>query len=198
MRLGILGGTFDPPHVGHLILAEYACDAVQLDRVLFVPAADPPHKHRTRVAVEHRLAMITLAIADRPEFSVSRVDIDRVGPHYTVDMLRLLGTQYSEAELYFIMGGDSLRDLLKWSRPQELITLCRLIVMGRPDAKADPHMHDAVLPGLAERVIMTESPMLGLSSSAIARRLRSGQSVRYVVPAPVLSYIETNRLYRDD
>ena len=198
MRLGILGGSFDPPHIGHLILAEYALDAVPLDHVLFVPAADPPHKRGTRAAVDHRLAMITAAIQDRPEFSVSRVDIDRPGPHYTVDMLRLLRAQFPEAELYFIMGGDSLRDLVKWSRPQELITLCTLVVMGRPDAIAYPDMHEAVLPGLVERVIMTESPMLGVSSSEIAARLVTGHSVRYVVPAPVLSYIETNRLYDDD
>ena len=198
MRLGILGGSFDPPHIGHLILAEYALDAVPLDHVLFVPAADPPHKRGTRAAVDHRLAMITAAIQDRPEYSVSRVDIDRPGPHYTVDMLRLLRAQFPEAELYFIMGGDSLRDLVKWSRPQELITLCTLVVMGRPDAIAYPDMHEAVLPGLVERVIMTESPMLGVSSSEIAARLVAGHSVRYVVPAPVLSYIETNRLYHDD
>ncbi len=198
MRLGILGGSFDPPHIGHLILAEYALDAVPLDHVLFVPAADPPHKRGTRAAVDHRLAMITAAIQDRPEFSVSRVDIDRPGPHYTVDMLRLLAAQFPEAELYFIMGGDSLRDLVKWSRPQELITLCTLVVMGRPDAIAYPDMHEAVLPGLVERVIMTESPMLGVSSSEIAARLVAEHSVRYVVPAPVLSYIETNRLYDDD
>jgi nicotinate-nucleotide adenylyltransferase len=197
-RLGILGGTFDPPHVGHLILAEYAQDAVKLDRVLFVPAADPPHKAGTRAKVADRLAMITSATADRPDFAVSRVDIDRPGPHYTVDMLRILGEQHPGDELYFIMGGDSLRDLVKWSRPRELIALCKLIVMGRPDADAYPHMHDTALPGLAERVIMTESPMLGVSSSEIAERIRAGRSARYVVPQPVLSYIEANRLYRDE
>lgn len=197
-RLGILGGTFDPPHVGHLILAEYAQDAVKLDTVLFVPAADPPHKAESRVSVADRLAMVSRAIADRPDFAISRVDIDRPGPHYTVDMLRLLGAQYPDDELYFIMGGDSLRDLVKWSRPRELISLCKLVVMGRPNAEADPQMHEAVLPGLAERVIMTESPMLGVSSSDIAARLRAGRSARYVVPSPVLSYIEEHRLYRDE
>lgn len=198
LRLGVLGGTFDPPHIGHLILAEYAQDAVNLDSVLFVPAADPPHKDGTRVPVEHRLAMIACAIADRAEYSVSRVDIDRTGPHYTVDMMRLLQQQFPDADLYFIMGGDSLRDLVKWSRPQELIKLCKLLVMGRPNAEAHPHMHDAVIPGLADRVIMTDTPMLGVSSSDIAARLRAGHSVRYVVPQPVLSYIETHRLYRDE
>lgn len=198
MRLGILGGTFDPPHIGHLILAEYALDAVKLDAVLFAPAADPPHKSGTRAAVEHRLAMIALAIQDRPEFAISRVDIDRPGPHYTVEMLRLLRDQHPNADLFCMMGGDSLRDLPQWSRPRELIALCKLVVMGRPDADAHPHMHDAALPGLAERVIMIDSPMLGVSSTEIAARLRVGHSVRYVVPQPVLAYIETHRLYRDE
>ncbi len=198
MRLGILGGTFDPPHVGHLILAEYAQDAVSLDQVWFVPAADPPHKHVTRLGVEHRLAMISAAIAGRPDFLSSRIDIDRPGPHYTVDMLRLLREQLPSVELYFIMGGDSLRDLPKWSRPHELMQLCKLIVMGRPNADAYPTMHERILPGLAERVIMTESPMLGVSSTELAERIRAGRSVRYVVPEPVCAYIETHRLYLDE
>jgi len=197
-RLGILGGTFDPPHIGHLILAEYARDAVNLDAVLFVPAADPPHKHGARLSVDHRLAMITCAIDHRPEFAISRVDIDRPGPHYTVDMLRILREHYPQDELYFIMGGDSLRDFIKWSRPKELIALAKLVVMGRPDADAFPHMHEELLPNLADRVIMTESPMLGVSSTDIVERIRAGRSVRYVVPDPVLSYIDTHRLYRDE
>ncbi len=197
-RLGLLGGTFDPPHVGHLILAEFALDSVELDCVKFVPAADPPHKDGTRIPIAHRLPMIELAIAGNDKFSISRADIDRPGPHYTADMLRLVQAAHPDAELYFIMGGDSLRDLPRWHRPQDVIARCKLLVMGRPDAYAAPDMHEAILPGLAERVIMIDTPMLGISSTEIAARLRAGRSARYLVPDSVLRYIEVNRLYEDD
>ena len=114
-RIGILGGTFDPPHVGHLILAQHALEALDLDVVLFVPAGDPPHKRDAyKTPVDHRVAMLALAIGPNPGFSLSRVDVDRPGPHYSVDMVRLIGEQHPDADLYFVMGGDSLRDLPRW------------------------------------------------------------------------------------
>jgi nicotinate (nicotinamide) nucleotide adenylyltransferase len=136
-RLGILGGTFDPPHYGHLILAEMAADGLSLDCVLFVPAADPPHKGALRASAEHRAALVERAIAGNPRFALSRVDLDRPGPHYTADMLRLLRQEFPAAELVFLIGSDSLRDLPKWSRPGELIRLARLGVMHRPGSAPD-------------------------------------------------------------
>jgi nicotinate-nucleotide adenylyltransferase len=195
-RIGILGGTFDPPHIGHLILAEYAREALDLKRLLFVPAADPPHKRdENKAPVEHRLALLERTIATNDHFQISHVDIDRPGPHYSLDMVRIIGEAYPDAELYFVMGGDSLHDLPKWHRPADLIQLCKLAVMRRPDEVVQPDMHEAILPGLAERVVMIDAPLVGISSTMIVERIQAGRSVRYLVPETVLAYILENRLY---
>ncbi len=195
-RVGILGGTFDPPHIGHLVLAEYALDALDLSCVLFVPAADPPHKYPVRVGIEHRLPMLECAIAGNDKFAVSRVDVDRPGPHYSVDTIRILQKQQPETDFYFVMGGDSLHNLPGWYHPQELIALCKLVVMGRPGAEVAPELKASLLPGLSERVVVIESPMLGFSSTEVADRLEAGKSVRYLVPDAVLAYIQENGLYQ--
>lgn len=195
-RIGILGGTFDPPHIGHLILAEYASGALDFERLLFVPAADPPHKRdEHKSSIEHRLAMLDRAIADNPRFEISRVDIDRPGPHYSVDMARMIGEEFPGAKLYFVMGGDSLTDLPKWHRPAEFIQQCKLVVMRRPDESIRADMHDAVLPGLSERVVMIDAPLVGISSTLIVERVGQGHSIRYLVPDGVLNYIVQHRLY---
>ncbi len=197
-RIGILGGTFDPPHVGHLILGEYSIDALDLTHLLFVPAADPPHKqNRAKTPITHRLAMLKLAISGNTRFDLSRIDLDRPGPHYSIDTVKMVGAQFPGAELYFVMGGDSLRDLPKWHRPEELIALCKLAVMRRPGDNLDPGMHSAVLPGLERRVVMMDTPVLEISSTEIVNRLRHGQSVRYLVPDVVLTYIAEYGVYSD-
>ncbi|MFN8529859.1 MAG: nicotinate-nucleotide adenylyltransferase [Anaerolineae bacterium] len=197
-RIGILGGTFDPPHIGHLVLAEYAAEALNFERLLFVPAATPPHKlNETRTPIEHRLNMLQLAIADNERFTLSRIDVDRPGPHYTVDTVSIVQEQYPQAELYFVMGGDSLRDLPKWNRPTELIRCCKLVVLQRPNMElVSPSMHEAVLPGISERVIILDDPLLGFSSTGIVARLQAGRSIRYMTPDPVLAYIREHELYR--
>lgn len=196
-RIGILGGTFDPPHIGHLILAEYTVEALELEQALFVPAADPPHKHLLRMPIEHRLPMLELAIADNPRFVLSRIDVDRPGPHYSADMVRIVQSQFPDAELFFVMGGDSLRDLPNWHRPQDLMQLCKLAVMRRSDEDIQADMHEDVLPGLGERVVMIDAPLLGvwISSTLVIERLDQGRSVRYLVPDSVLEYITENKLY---
>lgn len=198
-RLGIFGGTFDPPHLGHLILAETAADCLALGQVLFVPAADPPHKRASaiRAAAEHRLAMTALAIADNPRFALSRVDMDRPGPHYTVDMLHLLREQYPAAELFLLLGSDSLRDLPAWSRPAELIALASLGVMRRPGVEPDLDALEKVLPGLRACLHWIPAPPIDLASSAIADLVAAGRSVRYLVPDRVLDYITAYGLYRE-
>lgn len=198
-RIGILGGSFDPPQIGHLILAEYTCEALAIDRVLFVPVADHPVKRaELRLPIKHRLAMLDLAIGDNPKFSISRVDMEREGPHYSADAVKLIRAQYPEAELYFVMGGDNLRDLPSWERPAELYALCRLAVMKRADEDITADMHDHLLPGLSSQVDIVDVPMLSawLSSTYIVCRLRAKRSIRYLVPNAVLDYIEANRLYR--
>ncbi len=196
-RIGILGGTFDPPHIGHLILAQHALDALNFSKLLFVPAADPPHKQQeTKSPVEHRLAMLNCAIMDNPQFAMSRVDVDRPGPHYSVDMVRLLQPDFPKAELYFIMGGDSLRDLPKWHQPQELIRLCKIAVMRRPQTTISADMHRGTLPELAQRLTIVDAPLIDVSSSAIVARCATGYSIRYLVPDIVLAYIKDHQLYR--
>ncbi len=198
-RIGILGGSFDPPQIGHLILAEYTCEALDIDRILFVPVADHPVKRDDlRLPIAHRLAMLELAICGNPRFSISRIDIDREGPHYSADSVKLLREQHPDAEFYFLMGGDNLRTLPTWERPRELYRCCRLAVMKRADEDIAADMHDDTLPGLSSQVDIIDVPMLSvwLSSSYIVSRLRAGLSVRYLVPDSVLAYINQNNLYR--
>lgn len=197
-RIGILGGSFDPPQIGHLILAEYSREALDIDHVLFVPVADHPVKRgELRLPVFHRLAMLKLAIKDNPNFSISRVDIDRDGPHYSADTVKLIREQYPRADLYFVMGGDNLRALPTWERAPDLYRCCRLAVMKRADEDITPDMHDDLLPGLSDKVDIVDVPMLSvwLSSTVVVNRLRAKRSVRYLVPDAVLAYINDNDLY---
>ncbi len=198
-RLGVLGGTFDPPHMGHLILAESACDALGLEQVLFVPAADPPHKHNLAITqIEHRLAMLASAIADNPRFALSNIDVTRPGPHYTADMLRLLSQQYANAELFFILGGDALRDMITWHEPAEIVKWARLAAMGRPGATLDLAAMYEKLPDLADRLVFVDAPDIGISATLLRERLRAGHSIRYLVPESVERYITEHGLYRDE
>jgi nicotinate-nucleotide adenylyltransferase len=203
-RIGVLGGTFDPPHIGHLVLAEYAAGTLGLSHVLFVPAAEPPHKrNQTRASVEHRVAMVQSAIAQNSRFILSRVDVDRPGPHFTLDMMRIISAQYPHNELYFLMGGDSFRDLPTWHRPQEIIQICKLGVMARPypnraDWDLHPEMHEDVIPGLAQSVTLIEAPLLDVAAKDIVARLHQQKTVRYLVPEPVLDYIKAHGLYEEN
>jgi nicotinate-nucleotide adenylyltransferase len=198
-RIGILGGSFDPPQMGHLILAEYSRESLRMDHILFVPVADHPvKKGEMRLPFNHRLAMLELAIEDNPRFGISRVDVDRDGPHYSADTVKIIRAQNPQAELYFVMGGDNLRSLPTWERAQELYDCCRLAVMKRADEDITADMHDAVLPELSKHVDIVDVPMLSiwLSSTYVASRLRKNLSVRYLVPDKVLDYIAANKLYR--
>ena len=198
-RIGILGGTFDPPQMGHLILAEYSRETLHMDHILFVPVADHPVKQgEMRLPIKHRLAMLRLAVSDNPHFSISRVDIDREGPHYSADTVNIIREQFPEAELYFVMGGDNLRTLPTWKRAQDLYRCCRLAVMKRADEDIAPSMHDDVLPGLSQKVDIVDVPLLSLwlSSTYVTERLRDDLSVRYLVPDAVLDYIADYDLYR--
>ena len=198
-RIGILGGAFDPPQMGHLILAEYSRETLCIDHILFVPVADHPVKQgETRLPVRHRLAMLERAIKDNRSFSISRVDIDRQGPHYSADTVKIIQGQYPQAQLYFVMGGDNLRSLPSWKRAQDLYQSCRLAVMKRADEDIAAAMHDDTLPGLSEKVDIVDVPMLSiwLSSTYVVERLRQNLSARYLVPDNVLDYIARHRLYR--
>ncbi len=196
-RLGLLGGTFDPLHIGHLILASIAAEALALDAVWFVPAADPPHKQgRAITPAEHRLAMLALGIAGDSRFALSRIDVDRPGPQYSVDMVALAQALQPQAALFFLLGSDSLVDLPHWYRPDLLLSRCTLGVYRRPGVPLDMAALEARLPGLHGRVVWVDGPGISLSASAIRERVRAGQSIRYLVPESVRVYIQAHQLYR--
>jgi nicotinate-nucleotide adenylyltransferase len=196
-RLGILGGTFDPPHIAHLVMADQAREQLKLARVFFVPAGQPPHKlGRALSPVEHRVAMTQLAIAGDERFVISRTDVDRPGPHYTADMLTLMRAEYPGDELYLLIGSDSLRDLKIWREPARVVAQARLAVISRPGAEPDWHTLEASLPEISARVDWVDAPRLDISSTDIQRRVRAGLAIRYLVPMPVERYIIEHGLYR--
>jgi nicotinate-nucleotide adenylyltransferase len=195
-RLGVLGGTFDPPHYGHLVLAENSRVQLGLERVFFVLAGQPPHKPRCPVASSHhRLAMVKAAVAGNSSFAVSCIDLDRPGPHYTVDMLALLGQEYPAAELYFLMGGDSLVHFITWRDPVGIVRRAWLAVMQRPGHVPDMEALERAVPGITRRLAWLDVPRLDISSSDLRQRVREGLPLRYLVPRPVEAYIREQRLY---
>jgi nicotinate-nucleotide adenylyltransferase len=196
LRLGVIGGTFDPPHYGHLALAHNAYVQLQLDCVLFVPAGQPPHKPRRPLTpAHHRVAMVEAAIADNPAFALSRVDLGRPGPHYTVEMLALLHQGYPSAELYFLMGGDSLTELPTWRDPAGIVRQAVLAVMQRPGYTPDVAALGQAVPGIRGRLIWLDVPCLDIAASDLRRRAHEGLPLRYLVPPPVEVYIHAHCLY---
>jgi len=199
--LGILGGTFDPIHHGHLVIAEEVREALGLERVLIVPAATPPHKPgRPVTAAEHRLAMAELAIAGNPAFAVSRMELDRGGRSFTVDTLEALRAERGPGaeDPWFILSSEALAELRSWRRPDRILELCRLAVV--PRAGYDPlgaAWVAAAFPGREARVRFLPGPLLPISGSVVRRRAAAGRSVRYLVPDAVARYIAEHRLYDD-
>ena len=198
MNIGVLGGTFDPIHIGHLILAEEARARLNLAEVLFVPAGQPWLRVDSPISpAEHRVEMVRLAIADKPYFKLSTMEIERVGPSYTVDTIAELKAQLgAEDELFFILGWDNLAELSRWWQPSRLITMCRLVAVPRvgyplPDLKA----LEAIIPGLSQRVTLTDKPEIDISASAIRDRIARGLSIHHLVPEPVDEYIRQHKLY---
>ena len=196
MKLGILGGTFDPPHFGHLRLAEAALTQLHLDQVLFAPAGVQPLKQdHPASAPEQRARMVELAIAGQPRFTLSRADLDRPGPHYTVDLVAIIQQQYPAAALWFIMGEDSLGDLLRWRDPARVIQLARLAVLRRPGYDPVWADLDRALPDLRAQIDWIDHAELAISATDIRRRVRHGLPIAALVPKRVLAYLVAQRLY---
>ena len=195
--IGIFGGTFDPPHLGHLILASEAHAQLGLDRLLWVVTPDPPHKRSQSIApLRHRLAMVKHAIAGDSQFELSTVDMDRPGPHYAVDTVGIIANQNPGANLVYLMGGDSLRDLPRWHRPADFLAACDLIgVMRRPDDAIDLPSLENLFPGLTAKVRFVEAPLLDIAAHEIRRRVAEGRPFRYFLPSWVNSYIVKHNLY---
>jgi nicotinate-nucleotide adenylyltransferase len=197
--LGILGGTFDPPHYGHLALAENGRAQLQIARVLFVPAGQQPLKlGRGTTPAHHRAAMVEAAIADNPAFTLSRVDLDRPGPHYTTDMLTLQQKIYPGATLFFLIGSDSLAQLANWHDAAGIVQRARLAVMQRPGWEVDLAALEQAIPGIGQRLDWLDTPCFDIAASDLRRRARQGLPLRYLVPPPVAAYINKHRLYTGD
>lgn len=190
MRIGVFGGSFDPVHFAHLILAEQAREQAQLDRVLFVPAYRQPLKQgRHQAKYDQRVEMLELAVAGYPVFEVSQIEKGR-DPSYTADTLRQLRDQHPTDELYLLVGSDCLPYLPEWHQPEEIAKLATLLIAVRPDAP------DALEPPAYFRYQRVQMPQMALSSTELRERVRAGRSVRFQLPRAVECYIETHRLYR--
>ena len=197
-KVGIMGGTFDPIHVGHLVLAEDVRDAFGLDEVLFIPAAQPPHKGGVATAsAEHRYIMTELATASNPHFIVSRMELDRKGPSYSWLTVTELQQQYgAHADFYFITGSDAINLLDEWHRGKDLLACCHFIVSVREGVPLDEARLARSFGALAkEHIHRLATPALEISSTDIRARIRRGASIRYLVPAAVADYITKEGLY---
>jgi len=199
-KIGLFGGTFDPPHIGHLILACEAVHQFGLSRLLWMLAPDPPHKQEQPITpLPHRLEMLQRMISDNPTFEVSHLEINRPGPHYTIDTVRLLAQQESNADIILLLGGDSLRDLPTWRLYADLVAeVTKIGVMRRPGDPFDMPALEAIIPGLTEKVAFIDAPLQDLASREIRRRIADGEPYRYYVFPPVYEYIEANHLYREE
>ena len=197
MRIGIFGGTFDPPHVGHLILAEECRSQLKLDRLLWVVTDNPPHKHYVSVSpIEDRVKLVQKAIQGNDAFVLSRVDIDRPGPHFAIDTVNILKQESPDAEFFYLMGGDSLHDLPTWNRPQDFINLCDGIgVMRRHADQVDLVSLESDLPGISQKVLVVDAPILEISSKQIRQRINEGQGYRYYLRDAVYKAVMDMGLY---
>lgn len=197
-RLGIFGGTFDPPHIGHLVLAAEAWDQLHLDYVLWVLTPNPPHKTGRLVSpLPVRLALLQVALGDNSAFQLSRIDIDRLPPHYAVDTVQLLRQAYPGASLVYLMGGDSLVDLPTWYKAKTFVErLDEIGVMCRLGEVIDLPALEARLPGLTGKVCFVDAPRLEIASTDIRRRIAQGRTYRYFLPPAVWQAIEAQALYR--
>jgi len=199
MKLGVLGGTFDPIHNGHLAVADEVRSQLKLDEIIFMPAGQPWLKAgKPLTKAKHRLGMVRLAIADRAYCKISTMEIDRGGPSYTVDtMAELKNQRGDEDELFFILGWDSLAELPEWRQPADIIKLCKLVAVPRPGyPRPDLSDLEKSIPGLSERVTVLDKPEVDISASEIRERVARGESISGLVPEAVERYISEKGLYR--
>jgi len=197
-KIGLFGGTFDPPHIGHLILAGEAARQFQLSRLLWVLTPDPPHKQENPITpLDHRLPMLQAMIEHEPGFELSRIEIDRPGPHYTIDTVRLLIEHEPDADIHLLIGGDSLWDLPTWRFSADLVAaVSKIGVMRRPDDFFDLTPLESRLPGVTEKIQFLDALLQPVSSRELRRRVAAGEMYRYYLTPEVYAYIKSNHLYR--
>ena len=199
MKLGVFGGTFDPIHLGHLIVAEDVRVRIALDEVLFIPTGQPWLKKSQKITrASHRMAMVELAVEGNPDFRASDMEIERPGPTYTIDTLMELRDQLGpEAELYVMLGTDSLKLLDRWKEPERIFELGRVVAMARPGSQDfDLRTLDCIADGISCKVKLLDGPRIGVSGTELRRRVAEGLSIKYRVPEPVEAYIAEHGLYR--
>jgi len=198
LKIGVLGGTFDPIHNGHIIVAEEAINCLNLAEVLFLPAGQPWLKEDSPIlAAGHRVQMVRLAIADKLYFKLSTIEIDRPGPSYTVDTIAQLRAEIGAGdELFFILGWDNLAQLPQWKELSRLIEMCHLVAVSRPgNPLPDHHSLEVITPGLSRRLILLDRPAVDISATGIRDRVARGLSIGHLVPQPVAEYIKQHGLY---
>jgi nicotinate-nucleotide adenylyltransferase len=202
MRVGVFGGTFDPVHHGHLILAEQCREQGRLDEVLFVPASRPPHKPRPAARFEQRVEMLALALAGNPSFRIEEVEKERDGPSYTVDTLAELRRRRPGDDLLLLVGGDTIRDFHLWYEPRRILELAGLLVMRRPESlppdREELRTRLDLPTGAAIPMDVVQAPLIDISSHDLRLRVAAGRSIRYLLPRAVECYIHDKRLYRTD
>ncbi|MFQ3648831.1 MAG: nicotinate-nucleotide adenylyltransferase [Gemmataceae bacterium] len=196
MRVGIFGGTFDPVHLGHLILAEQARDYARLDQVWFLPAPRPPQKEEQAITrLDQRIEMLELAIAGHPSFHVDPRERNRPGPSYTADTLDELATAHPEHQWFLLLGGDSLNDLPRWYDPQRIVRRATLVVMTRPGTQQPTQEQLEKQLGVSVQIEIIPAPQIDIRSRDLRQRVNQGHSIRYLVPRPVEVFIQQRRLY---
>jgi nicotinate-nucleotide adenylyltransferase len=197
-RIGVFGGTFDPPHLAHMILADEARFQLDLELVLWVLTPNSPLKDDRKISPwKQRYELLSAALKDNSGFQVSTADIDRPAPHYTYETLRILSQRYTDEDIVFLMGGDSLRDLPKWKNPQTIISYCSVIgVMRRPGFEINLNELENEIPGLKQKIAWVETPLLEISGSEIRERLRTGKPVKYFLPREVHQLIKHKQYYQ--
>jgi nicotinate-nucleotide adenylyltransferase len=197
-RIGIFGGTFDPIHMGHLIMASELYAALDLERVLFVPAPRPPHKLAAEISDDQdRLAMVELAIAPDPRFAVNLIEFNRSGPSYTADTLEQLAADIPDATLVFLMGEDSLYDLPTWHDPERILRSALIGVAARPGFDVDLSAITKAVPAAKDRIFLVPTPEIDISSRGVRQRVADGRPITYFVPREVEAYIAQRGLYRN-
>ncbi|OPY57789.1 MAG: putative nicotinate-nucleotide adenylyltransferase [Pelotomaculum sp. PtaU1.Bin035] len=198
-RLGIMGGTFDPVHFGHLVAAEGARDVLGLEQVIFIPAGRPPHKPDCEITDPwDRYMMTSLAVASNEFFQVSSLEIDRSGPSYTIDTVQAIKGLYPGAQIYFITGADAVLEILTWKNVERLLSLCCFVAATRPGYQLDELWEKlgVLIQFPKQDILSMEVPALQISSTDIRRRVREGRTIKYLLPEPVEEYIVKHKLYR--
>ncbi len=197
-RIGFFGGTFDPPHVGHGILAQEACYQLELDSLQWLITPDPPHKSEAAITpIQHRINMLDLVIQQVPEYAISRIDLDRPPPHYAADSVEIARKQFPEGQIVYLLGEDSLQDLPDWHQPTRFLEeLDQLAVAPRPGVSTHLDKLEGQLPGISQLAVFLEGVMLEISSSLIRERIRTGAPYRHFLDSRVADYIKKLELYQ--